>query len=81
MNQEFKNKLREVKEILRGQRIRVSLNGQAMDFTTLRGLGNRILELENKGCTFSFYEGDFTRIIASNGVNMMQGIREIGTTV
>ena len=77
---EFKTKLKEVKETLIGKSVRVSLNGVSKRYTTLKELGNRILELEAKGCTFSFYKGDFTNIEADNGIDMNKVIASFGTS-
>jgi len=76
---QFKSELKKVKETLRGQSIRVSLNGVSRHYNTLRELGNRILELEAKGCTFSFYNGRINDIEADNGINMARAIQQFGT--
>lgn len=77
---EFKNKLKEVKETLKGKTVKVILNGVGQRYSTLRGLGNRILELEAKGCTFSFYKEDFTTIVADNGIDMNKVIASFRTS-
>lgn len=76
---QFKSELKRVKETLRGHNVRVSLNGVSRYYNTLSELGNRILELETKGCTFSFYNGKFTDIEADNGINMGRAIQQFGT--
>ncbi len=76
---QFKSELKRVKETLRGQSVKVSLNGVSGYYNTLRELGNRILELEARGCTFSFYNGRYNDIEADNGVNMARVIQQFGT--
>lgn len=75
----FKSELRKNKEALKGKTVRVILNGVGQRYRTLRDLGNRILELESKGCSFSFYKNDVTTIIADNGIDMNRAIKEFGT--
>ena len=77
---QFKAELKSIKESLRGQSVRIGLNGVSQRFNTLRELGNRILELEAKGCTFSFYNGDITDIEADNGIDMNKVIAQFGTS-
>ena len=77
---DFKKALKEVKETLRGQSVRIVLAGVAERFTTLRELGNKILELEAKGYSFSFYEGDYTTIVVDSGVDMEKLIKSFGTS-
>ena len=75
----FKSELKRVKENLRGKSVRVILNGVSDRYNTLKGLGNRILELEQKGCSFEFYKNDVTTIIANNGINIERAIQAFGT--
>lgn len=78
---EFKSELKKVKDSLRGKSVRVILNGVGQRYNTLRDLGNRILELESKGCSFSFYKNDITTIVVDNGYDMNKAISNFGTNV
>jgi hypothetical protein len=75
---DFKLELKKVKNSLKGKTVRVVLNGVSDRYQTLRSLGNRILELEVKGYSFSFYNNDYTTIIVNSGIDMNATINSFG---
>ena len=56
--QDFKNKVKDLKEFLRGKEINISLvtktGIETFKFSSLKSFGNKILELETLGAGFAF---------------------------
>lgn len=75
--QDFKNKLREIKNVLKSKEIvlEVFQNGKSEKFTfsTLKSFGKKVLELENQNCSFTFSKVSHDRADFNIVENVRQG--------
>lgn len=73
--QQFKNYLKANKSKLKGKSIMIIVNGLGSTYTTLRELGNRILEVERMAKGFEMDWGKM-QISVDTGIDMGRGIAE-----